>query len=187
MLRIFWCYFIIPFAGIPYALQKAGFGFGLVLLLLVAYITDYSIILMIKCGHLSGRFSYQGIMEAAFGRSGYILLGVLQFFYPFVGEVMIWISEKYVMEIYLSAMVSYNVVVGDTVTKVLIRLTGMSSNSLFAKRQVIVFLANLFITVPLCLYRNVSKLAKISFFSLVCIAFILFTILVRMGEMSHKV
>ncbi|XP_044763289.1 putative sodium-coupled neutral amino acid transporter 11 [Coccinella septempunctata] len=155
--------------GIPYALQKAGFGFGLVLLLLVAYITDYSIILMIKCGHLSGRFSYQGIMEAAFGRPGYILLGILQFFYPFV------------------AMVSYNVVVGDTVTKVLIRLTGMSTSSLFAKRQVIVFLANLLITIPLCLYRNVSKLAKISFFSLVCIAFILFSILVRMGEMSHRV
>ncbi|XP_045468250.1 putative sodium-coupled neutral amino acid transporter 11 [Harmonia axyridis] len=155
--------------GIPYALQKAGFGFGLVLLFLVAYITDYSIILMIKCGHLSGRFSYQGIMEAAFGRPGYILLGLLQFFYPFV------------------AMVSYNVVVGDTVTKVLIRLTGMSTTSLFAKRQVIVLLANLLITIPLCLYRNVSKLAKISFFSLVCIAFILFSILVRMGEMSHRV
>ncbi|KAL3270436.1 hypothetical protein HHI36_020991 [Cryptolaemus montrouzieri] len=155
--------------GIPYALQRAGFGFGLVLLILVAYITDYSIILMIKSGHLSGRFSYQGIMDAAFGRPGYILLGILQFFYPFV------------------AMVSYNVVVGDTVTKVLIRLTGMKTSSMFAKRQVIVFLANLFFTIPLCLYRNVSKLAKISFFSLVCIAFILFSILVRMGEMSHKV
>ncbi|KAK9884207.1 hypothetical protein WA026_005158 [Henosepilachna vigintioctopunctata] len=155
--------------GIPYALHRAGFGFGMVLLILVAYITDYSIILMIKCGHISGKFSYQGIMEAAFGRPGYLLLGILQFFYPFV------------------AMVSYNIVVGDTVTKVLIRLTGMATTSFFAKREVIVLLANLFITIPLCLYRNVSKLAKISFLSLICIVFILFSMLVRIGEMSHKV
>lgn len=155
--------------GIPYALQRAGFGFGLILLCLVAYITDYSIILMIRCGHISGRFSYQGIMEAAFGRPGYILLGILQFFYPFV------------------AMVSYNVVVGDTVTKVIVRLLGLSHDSLFAKRQITVLFATLIITIPLCLYRNVSKLAKISFLSLVCIAFILFTIFVRMGSMAHRV
>lgn len=74
---------IIP--GIPYALHEAGFGFGLVLLVFVAYVTDYSLILMIKAGHISGRFSYQGIMEAAFGKPGYILLGILQFFYPFIG------------------------------------------------------------------------------------------------------
>lgn len=74
------------FSGIPYALYEAGFGLGLVLLVLVAYITDYSLILMVRCGHVSGRFSYQGIMEAAFGRPGYILLGILQFFYPFIGQ-----------------------------------------------------------------------------------------------------
>ncbi|XP_060533519.1 putative sodium-coupled neutral amino acid transporter 11 isoform X2 [Cylas formicarius] len=155
--------------GIPYALHEAGFGFGLFLLVFVAYVTDYSLILMIKAGHISGRFSYQGIMEAAFGRPGYYLLGALQFFYPFI------------------AMVSYNVVVGDTVTKVIIRLVGLSPHNIFAKRQVIVLIATVFITVPLCLYRDISKLAKISFFSLVCIGFILFSILLRIGKMSEIV
>lgn len=74
-----------PLAGIPYAFYEAGFGFGLLLLVLVAYVTDYSLVLMIRCGHISGRFSYQGIMEASFGRPGYILLGTLQFIYPFIG------------------------------------------------------------------------------------------------------
>ncbi|KAH1010953.1 hypothetical protein HUJ04_000404 [Dendroctonus ponderosae] len=93
--RVFWRYVNIPestfefyykiiVVGIPYALHQAGFGFGVLLLVLVAYITDYSLILMIKAGHISGRFSYQGIMEAAFGRAGYILLGILQFVYPFI-------------------------------------------------------------------------------------------------------
>jgi sodium-coupled neutral amino acid transporter 11 len=75
--------------GIPYAFHEAGFFFGVFLLVFVAYITDYSLILMVKSGHISGKFSYQGIMEAAFGRPGYILLGVLQFFYPFIGELVL--------------------------------------------------------------------------------------------------
>lgn len=34
--------------GIPYAFHRAGFGLGLLLLILVAYITDYSLILMVS-------------------------------------------------------------------------------------------------------------------------------------------
>ena len=83
-----------------------------------------------------------------------------------------------------SAMVSYNVVVGDTVTKVLIRVTGMSETNIFAHRQVVVLFATVCITIPLCLYRNVARLAKISFLSLVCVGFILLAILIRMGTMS---
>lgn len=33
--------------GIAYALNKAGFGFGLLLLVFIAFITDYSLILMV--------------------------------------------------------------------------------------------------------------------------------------------
>ncbi len=73
--------------GIPYALHKAGFGLGLLLLILVAVVTDYSLILMVRSGHLSGAYSYQGITEAAFGRGGFILLSFLQFVYPFIGKV----------------------------------------------------------------------------------------------------
>lgn len=84
-------------------------------------------------------------------------------------------------------MVSYNIVVGDTVTKVIIRLIGIEPDSLFAKREVIVLIATIFVTVPLCLYRDVAKLAKVSFISLVCIAFILFSIFMRMGSLSKVV
>ena len=84
-------------------------------------------------------------------------------------------------------MVSYNVVVGDTVTKVLIRVTGMEETNIFAHRQVVVLLATLFMTIPLCLYRNVARLAKISFLSLVCVGFILIAIIIRMGSMSELV
>ncbi|KAL1502095.1 hypothetical protein ABEB36_007292 [Hypothenemus hampei] len=84
-------------------------------------------------------------------------------------------------------MVSYNVVVGDTMTKVIVRLTDIDPENVFAKREVIVLIATIFITVPLCLYRDVAKLAKISFFSLVCIAFILISILLRIGTLNKIV
>ncbi|CAL7948471.1 unnamed protein product [Xylocopa violacea] len=152
--------------GIPYALHQAGFGLGIVLLILVAGLTDYSLILMVRSGNICGEMSYQGLMRASFGRTGFYILTTLQFIYPFI------------------AMVSYNVVVGDTVTKVLIRVTGISETSIFAHRQVVVFFATVCITIPLCLYRNVARLAKISFLSLVCVGFILLAILIRLGTMS---
>ncbi|XP_078038057.1 uncharacterized protein LOC144470595 [Augochlora pura] len=155
--------------GIPYALHQAGFGLGIALLVVVAGLTDYSLILMVRSGHICGEMSYQGLMRASFGRTGFYILTTLQFFYPFI------------------AMVSYNVVVGDTVTKVLIRVTGMSETSIFAHRQVVIFFATVFITIPLCLYRNVARLAKISFLSLVCVGFILLAILIRMGTMASIV
>lgn len=82
--------------GIPYALHQAGFGLGLLLLVLVAVVTDYSLILMVRSGHLSGAYSYQGITEAAFGRAGFVLLSVLQFVYPFIGKYISYnLSEVY--------------------------------------------------------------------------------------------
>lgn len=74
--------------GISYALEKAGFGLGLILLVIVAYITDYSLILMVQCGHLCGRFSYTGVMEAVYGKFGYYLMVVLQIMYPFLGKML---------------------------------------------------------------------------------------------------
>lgn len=183
------------FLGIPYALHQAGFGLGIALLILVAALTDYSLILMVRSGHICGEMSYQGLMRASFGRVGFYILTGLQFFYPFIGIhsnilpnaffLFLSMCKKNVFNV--AAMVSYNVVVGDTVTKVLIRVTGMNETSIFAHRQVVILLATLGITIPLCLYRNVARLAKISFLSLVCVGFILLAIFIRMDSMSAMV
>ncbi|KAI5697177.1 hypothetical protein M8J75_006224 [Diaphorina citri] len=155
--------------GIPYALSKAGFGLGLFLLLVVAVVTDYSLILMVRSGHLSGTYSYQGIMEASFGYPGYVVLSLMQFVYPFI------------------AMVSYNIVVGDTITKVSVRLFSLKATSLFARRDFVVGLATLFITIPLCLFRDLAKLARWSLASLVLVLFILMCILIRLGTIEETV
>lgn len=84
-------------------------------------------------------------------------------------------------------MVSYNVIVGDTVTKVIVRITGCEVDDLIARREFVVFVATLLITIPLCLYRDIAKLAKISFISLLCLAFIMFSVFVRVGPMKEIV
>ena len=49
----------IFFAGMPFAFRQAGVVLGTFILVLVAIITDYSLILMVKGGELSGTKSYQ--------------------------------------------------------------------------------------------------------------------------------
>lgn len=49
---------------------------------------------MVRCGHMCGRFSYPGIMEAAYGKWGYYLLSALQFMYPFLGKLNIILKKK---------------------------------------------------------------------------------------------
>lgn len=77
-------------------------------------------------------------------------------------------------------MISYNVIIGDTITKVLIRIfNGMkygrkcgqiinclirltvSRSTIFGNRNSVVFLSSLLVTFPLSLYRNISKLNKV--------------------------
>ena len=90
--------------GIPYALHKAGFGFGLFLLIFLAIVTDYSLSLLVASANLAGVSSYQDLVHVAFGRPGFYILTLLQFIYPFI------------------AMISYNVIIGDTITKVFKRV-----------------------------------------------------------------
>lgn len=90
--------------GIPSALHEAGFGTGVVLLTLVALITDYTVLLLIKDGIMAGKFSYQEMVTVAFGRPGYIFLTVAQFLFPFF------------------AMTGYIVITGDTLSRILVEL-----------------------------------------------------------------
>jgi len=47
----------------PYALHQAGLFAGLALMAIVAVITDYSLVIMVRAGHLAGTFTYQVVLE----------------------------------------------------------------------------------------------------------------------------
>ncbi|XP_029788855.1 putative sodium-coupled neutral amino acid transporter 11 isoform X2 [Suricata suricatta] len=70
--------------GLPYSMKQAGFPLGILLLCWVSYVTDFSLVLLIKGGALSGTDTYQSLVNKTFGFPGYLLLSVLQFLYPFI-------------------------------------------------------------------------------------------------------
>ncbi|KAI4887075.1 hypothetical protein NFI96_013963, partial [Prochilodus magdalenae] len=155
--------------GLPYSMAQAGLPMGLLLLFLVAYITDYSIILMIKGGNLSGTHSYQSLVHNTFGFAGFLILSILQFLYPFI------------------AMISYNIITGDTMTKVFQRMPGVGPGHLLANRHFVILLSTILFTVPLSLYRDVAKLGKVSLVSMLLTLAIVIMVIVRAATLGPQI
>uniref|UniRef100_A0A3Q3RN03 Putative sodium-coupled neutral amino acid transporter 11 n=1 Tax=Mastacembelus armatus TaxID=205130 RepID=A0A3Q3RN03_9TELE len=155
--------------GLPYALNQAGLPLGLLLLIAVGLITDYSIILLIKGGNLSGTNSYQSLVQSTFGFPGFLVISGLQFLYPFI------------------AMISYNITTGDTLTKVFQRIPGVGPDHILAERHFVIFLSTLAFTLPLSLYRNIEKLGKVSFLSMVLTLTILIIVIIRAATLETQI
>ncbi|XP_036423189.1 putative sodium-coupled neutral amino acid transporter 11 isoform X1 [Colossoma macropomum] len=155
--------------GLPYSMAQAGLPLGLLLLFLVAYITDYSIILLIKGGNLSGTHSYQSLVHSTFGFAGFLILSVLQFLYPFI------------------AMISYNIITGDTMTKVFQRIPGVGPGHLLANRHFVILLSTILFTIPLSLYRDVAKLGKVSLVSMLLTLAIVIMVIVRAATLGPQI
>ncbi|XP_061924747.1 putative sodium-coupled neutral amino acid transporter 11 isoform X2 [Entelurus aequoreus] len=132
-------------------------------------IIDYTIILLIRGGNLSGTDSYQALVRSTFGFPGYFILSALQFLYPFI------------------AMISYNITTGDTLTKVLERLPGVGPDHILANRHFVILLTTLLCTLPLSLYRNIEKLGKVSFMSVVLTSIILIIVIIRAATLGPQI
>ncbi|XP_015225941.1 PREDICTED: putative sodium-coupled neutral amino acid transporter 11 [Cyprinodon variegatus] len=155
--------------GLPYALNQAGLPLGLILLILVGFITDYSIVLLIKGGNLSGSTSYQSLVQSTFGFPGFLILSALQFLYPFI------------------AMISYNITTGDTLTKVFQRIPGVGPDHILAERHFVILLITFMFTFPLSLYRNIERLGKVSFLSTVLTLTILIVVMIRAATLGEHI
>ncbi|XP_033612288.1 putative sodium-coupled neutral amino acid transporter 11 isoform X1 [Fukomys damarensis] len=155
--------------GLPYSMKQAGFPLGILLLFWVSYITDFSLVLLIKGGALSGTDTYQSLVNKTFGFTGYLLLSILQFLYPFI------------------AMISYNIIAGDTLSKVFQRIPGVDPENLFIGRHFIIVLSTISFTLPLSLYRDIAKLGKISFISTVLTTLILGIVITRVISLGPNI
>ncbi|CAL1582464.1 unnamed protein product [Knipowitschia caucasica] len=155
--------------GLPYALNQAGLPFGLLLLVVVGFITDYTIILLIKGGNLSGTNSYQALVQSTFGLPGFFILSALQFLYPFI------------------AMISYNITTGDTLTKVFQRIPGVGPSHILAERRFVISVITLLFTLPLSLYRNIKQLGKVSFLSMVLTLTVLIIVIIRSATLGPEI
>ncbi|XP_039711851.1 putative sodium-coupled neutral amino acid transporter 11 isoform X1 [Pteropus medius] len=155
--------------GLPYSMKQAGFPLGMLLLFWVSYVTDFSLVLLIKGGALSGTDTYQSLVNKTFGFPGYLLLSVLQFLYPFI------------------AMISYNIITGDTLSKVFQRIPGVDPDNLFIGRRFIIVLSTVAFTLPLSLAKDIAKLGKISLISTVLTTLILGIVMARVISLGPHI
>ncbi|XP_072272911.1 putative sodium-coupled neutral amino acid transporter 11 isoform X2 [Pyxicephalus adspersus] len=152
--------------GLPYSMKLAGLPLGLLLLLGVAYITDYSMILLVKSGEMSGTRTYQSLVSRTFGFPGYMAVSALQFLYPF------------------AAMISYNIITGDILPKILQRIPGVSSESILADRRLAILGTTAVVTLPIALYRNMQRLGKVSLISFLLTFTVLLIVIIRASSLT---
>jgi amino acid permease len=74
-------------------MSRAGFFTGLFLLVVLCYVTDWTIRLIVTNAKLSGTNSYIGIMNRCFGSSGRAAISFFQFSFAF-GGTYVYVSAR---------------------------------------------------------------------------------------------
>ncbi|TFK44705.1 amino acid transporter [Crucibulum laeve] len=151
--------------GLPYAVRQAGFVMGLLLLVILCGVTDWTIRLIVINAKLSGRRSYIDIMDYCFGPSGRAAVSFFQFAFAFGG------------------MCAFGIIIGDTLPSVMRsifpNLASIPFLKLFVNRQFIIALCTICVSYPLSLYRDIHKLARASGLALVGMLIIVCSVLIE--------
>ena len=133
--------------GIPYAFRQAGFVAGLILLGLVAFLTDRSLRVIINLAtyhpKLKNRnvLTFESLASYPFGKAGKAFILVNMFIMAY------------------GAMVAYLIIIKDTVPTVI----GVSDGTF--KREIVLIIFSLVIMVPLSMQRDMASLSVWSFIS----------------------
>lgn len=129
--------------GQPYAIRQAGLLSGILLLVGLTVVVDWTICLIVINSKLSGTSSFQGTVQHCFGRPGLIAISVAQWVFAFGG------------------MVAFGVIVGDTIPHVLMAiwpdLSSIPVLGWLADRRVAIAVFTMGVSYPLTLYRDIAK------------------------------
>ncbi|KAI8969563.1 AAAP amino acid permease [Trametes punicea] len=156
--------------GLPYAVRQAGFFTGIMLLVALCAVTDWTIRLIVVNAKLSGQNSYIGIMNHCFGSSGRAAVSFFQFAFAFGG------------------MCAFGIIIGDTIPHVIRsifpNLYRVPVLSLLTRRQFVIALCTICVSYPLSLYRDIHKLSRASGLALVGMMIIVTSVLVEGTHVS---
>lgn len=84
-------------------------------------------------------------------------------------------------------MISYNITTGDTLSKVFQRIPGVGPGHLLAERHFVIVVVTLVFTLPLSLYRNIERLGKVSFLSMVLTLTVLIVVTIRAATLGPEI
>ncbi|KAK9461823.1 transmembrane amino acid transporter protein-domain-containing protein [Lipomyces oligophaga] len=151
--------------GQPYAMMECGMITGILLLIVLTFVIDWTIRLMVVNAKLSGTNSYQATVSACFGRPGYLVISLAQGLFAFGGSV------------------AFTVIIGDTIPFVISAVFPWFAStpglSLLTERTPVIVFVILFISFPLSLSRNIAHLAKASLLALVSMLIIIISVCVE--------
>ena len=151
--------------GLPFAFSCTGWATGIVLLLGLTVVVDWTIRLIVVNAKLTGKTSYQDTVESCFGFNGLVAVSLAQGLFAFGG------------------MVSFCVIIGDTIPDVFASLFPKLRHRpvlwLLTNRQFVITLCTTCISYPLSLHRDISNLAKASALALLSMCLIIFTVITR--------
>ncbi|OLL22110.1 tRNA modification GTPase GTPBP3, mitochondrial [Neolecta irregularis DAH-3] len=148
--------------GIPYAMRESGIILGIILLITLTIVLDWTIRLLVVTAKLSGKSSYQDIVAHCFGRTGFIVVSVAQFAFAFGG------------------MCAFSVIAGDTFPNVLAALFPTLKTvpvlKVLVNREFMIILSTSCTSWPLSLHGDVSKLSAASGAALISMIIIIITV-----------
>ncbi|KAF7792391.1 hypothetical protein EIP86_003428 [Pleurotus ostreatoroseus] len=163
---------IVGIIGLPYAVRQAGFVMGVILLVVLCGVTDWTIRLIVINAKLSGRNSYIEIMHQCFGNSGRAAVSFFQFAFAFGG------------------MCAFGIIIGDTIPHVIRsvfpNLYSVPVLSWFTHRQFVIAFCTICVSYPLSLYRDISKLARASGLALIGMVIIVTSVLVESPHVTAE-
>ncbi|KAG4104855.1 hypothetical protein H8356DRAFT_926500 [Neocallimastix lanati (nom. inval.)] len=147
--------------GMPLAMKEAGLISGITLLVSLTLLVDWTVGVLIKDSKLSGQKTYQGLMYFCYGKFGFLIISLFQFIFAYGG------------------MCAYSIIVGDTISTVLAQYISPNffAYGILTSRSAIICLTTFFIILPLSLNRDMSKLSKTSFLSLLGIMIVTISVI----------
>ena len=151
--------------GQPYAFRQAGLTMGVMLLVGLTAIVDWTIRLIVINSKLSGADSFQATMQHCFGTPGLIAISLAQWAFAFGG------------------MIAFCVIIGDTLPEVIAgiwpSLADMRFLWLLTNRRAVIIMSVMSVSWPLSMYRDIAKLAKASTLALISMGIILFAVITQ--------
>jgi len=143
--------------GMPFAINQTGLVTGIVLIIIVAFLTDKSLRLLIETGKHADVQSYETLMEAIFGgRTGFVFISVNMFLMSFGAMVCYLLIIKQTF----STMIMEN----SYLMGILGNIDGLDRTSVGRWGLVI---SSLVIILPLSMQRDMANLSKTSTLSVI--------------------
>ncbi|CAG8596402.1 14494_t:CDS:2 [Funneliformis caledonium] len=150
-------------AGLPFSFRESGIFAGIILLLGLTYLVDWTIRLLVYNAKLSGRNSYQEVMQFCFGKSGLIIISAFQLLFAFGGDTL-----------------------PHVITSLFPNISNIPVLNLFTDRYFVIIFCTIFISYPLSLYRDISKLAKASGLALISMVIIVVAVVIEAPRVDPR-